>query len=294
MKINNQNYETYFLSYIDNELSADEKKEVELFIKEDSKYATELAILSNTVLEPISIEYEDKALLYRYEELEASLPKTFKQNLYRREAPIVKGFFTNTRMRSISAVAAIFLLLVGYKFISNKTELINNTIVATNQGARESLAKVQVSNTFATNTLNAKKLNIFTNSNNLSGRLVNTSSKAEVTIAMPTNALSEPTLPLATSLYQQDQHIKDLVALSDINTIENADKAVSALASYEPSSVKEAKAEAAEDFDNINTDNPDRVVYIANLEIDGDKLRGFTRRVSALLKRNKTEKEKEK
>ncbi len=292
MKINNQNYETYFLSYIDNELSADEKKEVELFIKEDSKYATELAILSNTVLEPISIEYEDKALLYRYEELEASLPKTFKQNLYRREAPIVKGFFTNTRMRSISAVAAIFLLLVGYKFISNKTELINNTIVATNQGARESLAKVQVSNTFATNTLNAKKLNIFTNSNNLSGRFINTSSKAQVTIAMPTNALSEPTLPLATSLYQQDQHIKDLVALSDINTIENADKAVSALASYEPSSVKEAKAEAAEDFDNINTDNPDRVVYIANLEIDGDKLRGFTRRVSALLKRNKTEKEK--
>ena len=292
MKINNQNYETYFLSYIDNELSADEKKEVELFIKEDSKYATELAILSNTVLEPISIEYEDKALLYRYEELEASLPKTFKQNLYRREAPIVKGFFTNTRMRSISAVAAIFLLLVGYKFISNKTELINNTIVATNQGARESLAKVQVSNTFATNTLNAKKLNIFTNSNNLSGRFVNTSLKAKVTIAMPTNALSEPTLPLATSLYQQDQHIKDLVALSDINTIENADKAVSALASYEPSSVKEAKAEAAEDFDNINTDNPDRVVYIANLEIDGDKLRGFTRRVSALLKRNKTEKEK--
>lgn len=292
MKINNQNYETYFLSYIDNELSADEKKEVELFIKEDSKYATELAILSNTVLEPISIEYEDKALLYRYEELEASLPKTFKQNLYRREAPIVKGFFTNTRMRSISAVAAIFLLLVGYKFISNKTELINNTIVATNQGARESLAKVQVSNTFATNTLNAKKLNIFTNSNNLSGRFVNTSLKAKVTIAMPTNALSEPTLPLATSLYQQDQHINDLVALSDINTIENADKAVSALASYEPSSVKEAKAEAAEDFDNINTDNPDRVVYIANLEIDGDKLRGFTRRVSALLKRNKTEKEK--
>ncbi len=292
MKINNQNYETYFLSYIDNELSADEKKEVELFIKEDSKYATELAILSNTVLEPISIEYEDKALLYRYEELEASLPKTFKQNLYRREAPIVKGFFTNTRMRSISAVAAIFLLLVGYKFISNKTELINNTIVATNQGARESLAKVQVSNTFATNTLNAKKLNIFTNSNNLSGRFVNTSLKAQVTIAMPTNALSEPTLPLATSLYQQDQHINDLVALSDINTIENADKAVSALASYEPSSVKEAKAEAAEDFDNINTDNPDRVVYIANLEIDGDKLRGFTRRVSALLKRNKTEKEK--
>ncbi len=292
MKINNQNYETYFLSYIDNELSADEKKEVELFIKEDSKYATELAILSNTVLEPISIEYEDKALLYRYEELEASLPKTFKQNLYRREAPIVKGFFTNTRMRSISAVAAIFLLLVGYKFISNKTELINNTIVATNQGARESLAKVQVSNTFATNTLNAKKLNIFTNSNNLSGRFINTSSKAQVTIAMPTNALSEPTLPLATSLYQQDQHINDLVALSDINTIENADKAVSALASYEPSSVKEAKAEAAEDFDNINTDNPDRVVYIANLEIDGDKLRGFTRRVSALLKRNKTEKEK--
>ena len=34
MKINIHNYETYFLSYIDNELTAAEKIEVEIFLKE--------------------------------------------------------------------------------------------------------------------------------------------------------------------------------------------------------------------------------------------------------------------
>ena len=42
MKINNQNYETYFLLYIDNELSALEKMEVEQFIKDEFKRRTDL------------------------------------------------------------------------------------------------------------------------------------------------------------------------------------------------------------------------------------------------------------
>lgn len=45
-------------------------------------------------------------------------------------------------------------------------------------------------------------------------------------------------------------------------------------------------------YELIDTEDPNRTIYIANFEIDGNKFRGLTRRVSALLKRNKSEKEK--
>ena len=45
-------------------------------------------------------------------------------------------------------------------------------------------------------------------------------------------------------------------------------------------------------YEVIDTEDPNRTIYIANFEIDGNKFRGITRRVSALLKRNKSEKEK--
>jgi hypothetical protein len=45
-------------------------------------------------------------------------------------------------------------------------------------------------------------------------------------------------------------------------------------------------------YEVIDTEDPNRTIFIANFEIDGNKFRGITRRVSALLKRNKSEKEK--
>jgi hypothetical protein len=45
-------------------------------------------------------------------------------------------------------------------------------------------------------------------------------------------------------------------------------------------------------YEIIDTEDPSRSIFIANFEIDGAAFRGITRRVSALLKRNKSEKEK--
>jgi len=47
----------------------------------------------------------------------------------------------------------------------------------------------------------------------------------------------------------------------------------------------------AESFEEINTNEPGRVIYISSIEIDSDKIRGFTRRINALFKRNKTDKQ---
>lgn len=49
---------------------------------------------------------------------------------------------------------------------------------------------------------------------------------------------------------------------------------------------------ASRSYEVIDTEDPNRTIFIANFEIDGAAFRGITRRVSALLKRNKSEKEK--
>ncbi len=67
--INENNYETYFMSYIDNELNAAERAAVEAFVLTEPKYAEALAFFEKTKLHASSnelIEMEDKIFLYRF------------------------------------------------------------------------------------------------------------------------------------------------------------------------------------------------------------------------------------
>ena len=66
MKINRNNYESFFLLYIDNELSAEEKTEVENFLLKNSDLSDEFDLLRDTKLadEGLTI-FEHKELLYK-------------------------------------------------------------------------------------------------------------------------------------------------------------------------------------------------------------------------------------
>lgn len=78
MIVNIHNYETYFLLYIDNELSAPEKAAVELFIQQNPSFQNELALLQNAKLDinenvigentEEKIIFEDKLSLYQISE----------------------------------------------------------------------------------------------------------------------------------------------------------------------------------------------------------------------------------
>jgi hypothetical protein len=68
MKIDRHNYEEYFLLYIDNELSIDQKKQVELFVKENSDLEEELVMLQQSRLVPDnSIVFDRKESLMKDE-----------------------------------------------------------------------------------------------------------------------------------------------------------------------------------------------------------------------------------
>lgn len=66
--INLNNYEEYFISFVDNELSEDERADVEKFILQHPQLQAEFALLKQTVSEPEPVVFENKEILYRHKE----------------------------------------------------------------------------------------------------------------------------------------------------------------------------------------------------------------------------------
>src|SRR5690349_7860714 len=68
MNIDRHNYEEYFLLYIDNELTVDQKKQVELFVQENPDLEEELVMLKQSRLIPDeSIVFDKKHLMMKEE-----------------------------------------------------------------------------------------------------------------------------------------------------------------------------------------------------------------------------------
>ena len=290
--INENNYETFFMSYIDNELNAAERAAVEAFVLTDSKYAEELALFEKTKVHTPStksIEMEDKIFLYRFPEMQARLDTDFKKSLYRKEAPVRKVLFTPNLMRASFAIAAILILFIGVQLfksdapIKEKAALAkaskevsiqneNNSIAATSGLAlNRKISNTEISKTSITktntanNTIDAKEeqtLTINDINNNITSP-INTSTVS-----------TEPVSELATDLKLNEKELST-------NTME-----------AEPNETVKKNRMTPTVYKEIDIDEDDRTINIGLLEIDGSAFRGITRRVSALLKRNKIEKEK--
>ncbi|HTG55009.1 MAG TPA: hypothetical protein VL943_01985 [Niabella sp.] len=70
MQINQHNYEEFFLLYVDNELSVQEKEMVEAFVKQNPHLAGELELLKQTVLDiDESVDFDGKEKLIKRPEL---------------------------------------------------------------------------------------------------------------------------------------------------------------------------------------------------------------------------------
>lgn len=288
--INENNYETYFMSYIDNELNANERAAVEAFVLTEPKYAAALTVFEKTKLQAPSVEMEDKIFLYRFPEMEASLDPDFKKSLYKKETHQRKIIFTPNIIRASFAIAALLILFISIQLFKTNTIIKEKNLVAStniNSSNSKQIENIivqsnEVNTSFnygnnavivSTHPLN-KKINAINNSVNESS----TNSKKDIEMHSASTYINSNTISLVENQTPSlgKFHETQIVA----NSTETASNEETKNITVIPTTYKE-----------IDTEE-DRTINIGMLEIDGAAFRGITRRLSALLKRNKIEKEK--
>ena len=332
MQLNESTYETIFLLYIDNELSPKERLEVEAFIVDNPSYALEIEALKATVISSEQLEYPFKENLKQQaaetgvEDLEkdwdatySTILKTnmeeipglstpFKNGLKKeaaKEGIVLKPFGFSQQKFTYAAIAACLMVFIGYQQLT-KTPVSNSS--ASNSIVSNSLSnksnKVLVPNISTEST--KSDATVISNSNKQ--ELVNnikpiTKTKKEILIQEKLNtseleiaktnknvsiAIAEPT--------RNNSILNNQAIITKLPSSYNNPMTIDAL-STETSSVDKntdliRDEKATTSYELIDTEDPNRAIFIANFEIDGAAFRGITRRVSALLKRNKSEKEK--
>ena len=232
------------------------------------------------------------------------LSTSFKNSLKKAtasEAIIVKSFGFNQQKFTYAAVAACLMIFFGYQ-----------------QLTKSSVSDLPVSNSIAVNTTNLVVPN--TNSNKTSDEIASSNAspktKQEVIIKQQAITQQQAITKLQESNASKTQRInvtqQESIAMAETtpnnSVLDNQavmkeiprtyNNPITINATSLPVSTANIDAEPIVDekglttYEVIDTEDPNRTIYIANFEIDGNKFRGITRRVSAFLKRNKSDKEK--
>jgi len=344
MKINQHNYEHYFLMYIDNELSAEERAEVNDFIMQYPNYANKLEELQQLKINPDNIIYENKFSLYKLSEQDEQcitylgnemtneekasfeseistdiylqsnvkqwqatfitppttieIDPNFKNSLYKKSAQI-KPLWATTTFKRWASVAAILILVIGFSlfnkenkqeapsFTNNngaKTELNKAVVIETNNGTDRNptksaiaLNKIKKEAFLPMITINAQDQDEKVNSslNSLANKTFNETNN-DAAIALVSNAaINTQTINETAALPME------IFPTSVSNVNEEAKNNMEAIIT--PIQVQ---------YSNIDTDEEERSINIANIEIDGAKFREISRKITTLFKRTKPENDK--
>ncbi len=327
MQLNESTYETIFLLYIDKELSPKERLEVEAFIADNPSYALEMEALKATVLSAENIPYAFKENLKQFEQetsLEVldqkwdttyatilkedmqsipGLSTSFKNTLKKEtasEGRIIIPIGFNQNKFTYAAIAACLMVFIGYQQLT-KSQLSDSSV------ANSSASNSVVSNGLATNSntvIVPNATTIISTESTVSGETVVSNSKQTATIKLQASQSSikrssykfqNATIAIAEP-NRNNSNINNQAIITKLSSSYNNPMTIDAIStetnSIDVDTETTVDEKAATSYEVIDTEDPNRTIFIANFEIDGAAFRGITRRFSALLKRNKSEKEK--
>jgi hypothetical protein len=296
--INENNYETYFMSYIDNELNAAERAAVEAFVLTEPKYAAALALFEKTKLHASSNEFmemEDKIFLYRFTEMDAKLDGDFKKSLYRKQAPVRNIIFTPNLMRASFAIAAMLILFIGLQLFKTESIISESNIVDSNVEETPLKDKTTVvstdilipteNKTSANATIANKAIvkNKTENQNKHKNKIQNETQAILASTNNTSNAINTNIVSSSSSQASRENDSQNIV-------IAKFSEGQISSTAMETMATEEEKTILPTNYKEIDTEEEDRTINIGILEIDAAAFRGITRKFSALLKRNKIEK----
>ena len=320
MQLNESTYETIFLLYIDKELSPKERLEVEAFIADNPSYALEMEALQATVVSPDKIQYPFKKNLKHqdlYEDWDATyatilkddiqaipgLSTSFKNALKKeatKEGIIVKPFGFKQNKLTYASIAACLMLFLGYQQLTKTPTF--NTIASNikieklpNTNSTKTSDEIALSNAFpkafAKNNeqiVETKQLVLSKQQAILKLQASNTNKIQRINLLQNESITMAESTPNNGSLNQ--------TVMKEIPRTYNNPITIDAI----PLTITSANLDAAPtevekvltSYEIIDTEDPDRTIFIANFEIDGNKLRGLKRKVTSLFKNNKSERNK--
>jgi hypothetical protein len=270
------------IAYLENEMTSEEKASFENKLSANTSLQSTVKQWQATfIAPPTTIE----------------IAPNFKNSLYKNSAKI-KPLWATVTFKRWASVAAILLVVIGYNlfnaenkqeapsFTNNngvKTELNNTAVIEMNDGTDINATKS------ATAFNKIKKETLLP--------IVNTNAQAQNDYAYSNlNSLNNKNIDAPNN----DIAIA-LLAKEDINT-KTIDETITLTKEIFPTSISNVFEEARNNieantptqvqYSNIDTDEEDRSINIANLEIDGAKFRELSRKITTLFKRNKPENDK--
>ena len=322
MQLNESTYETIFLLYIDNELSPKERLEVETFIVDNPNYAIEMEALKATVLSAENVPYAFKENLKQQavetsletlkEDLEEDwdsnyatllkkdmqaipgLSTSFKNTLKKEtvsEGILIKSFGFNQQKFTYAAIAACLMIFIGYQqltkvrvsdsLVSNSLATNSKTIIAPSA----STISTDSDKTIVNHSSKKQGVNNIERVTKKKQAILSLEKSNTNEVVMGKSNQKESIVIVETT--SNNSNLNNQALITKLSSTYNNPIAIDAM----PLTNNTSEAETTS-YELIDTEDPNRTIYIANFEIDGNKFRGLTRRVSALLKRNKSEKEK--
>jgi hypothetical protein len=329
--------------YIDNELSAEERAEVNDFIMQHPNYANKLEELQQLKISPDNIIYENKFSLYKLSEqdeqcitylenemtieekvsfeseistniylqsnvkqwqatfitppITIEIDQNFKNSLYKKSARI-KPLWATTTFKRWASIAAILILEIGFSlfnaenkqeipsFTNNigvKSELNKAAVIETNNGTDRNPTKSAIALNKIKNeaflpiiTINAQDQDekVNSNINSLANKTFTETNNDAAIALVPNAAISTQTMNETAALPME---IFPTI-ISNVN-----EEAKNNFEAITPTQVQYSK---------IDTDEEERSINIANIEIDGAKFREISRKITTLFKRTKPENDK--
>ncbi len=317
MQINESTYETIFLLYIDNELNPKERLQVEAWIAENPAYALFMEELKATVVEPEKLSYSLKANLkkqntdtileviendvedwdptysnYLMQEMQAiqGLSREFKNGLKKESTSkgiLIKAFGFNQHKFTYTAAAALLMLFVGYKQLTNTTQPNTLAAITTNTASENTITPSAI-----------KKVAVLlpetkTNQQTTVVALAQAIEPANVIASNSNTLVNQPILVVETEAkyetIEANASSNNTSLLSDKIINESTNASTNSIDS-DDAFVKDANLPVS--YEVIDTEDPNRSIYIANFEIDGNRFRGLKRKVNSLFKNNNTDRNK--
>jgi hypothetical protein len=270
------------ITYLENEMTNEEKASFESEISTDIYLQTNVKQWQATfITPPTTIEIDPN----------------FKNSLYKKSAQI-KPLWATVTFKRWASVAAILVVVIGYNLFNakNKQAALSFT---NNNGVKTELNKAAVIERANGTDINATKKSIAFNKIRKETLLpiVYKSAQAQNGYASSNlNSLNNKNIDAPNN----DIEIA-LLAKEDINT-KTIDETITLTKEIRPTSISNVIEEAKNNFEaitptqvqysNIDTDEGERSINIANLEIDGAKFRELSRKITTLFKRNKPENDK--